>query len=79
MATIKDRITQLERASNNAPLLALDVTDRPTPEQAEQIAKAERTGRPLIVFYMPGDTAWMPGAGVPPWDEQSGGDYHGNN
>ncbi|MDO9012285.1 MAG: hypothetical protein Q7U78_10850 [Gallionella sp.] len=75
MATIKDRITQLERASNNAPMLVLSVTDRPTSEQSEQIANAERTGRQLIVFYMPGDTAWMPGAGVPPWDEQEGGEY----
>lgn len=73
MATIKDRIIQLEQASNNAPMLVLSVTDRPTPEQAEQIAKAERTNRRLIVFYMPGDTAWMSCAGVPPWDEE--GEY----
>ena len=77
MATIKDRIMQLERASNNAPMLVLDVTDRPTPEQAEQIAKAERTRRQLIVFYMPGDTVWMPGAGVPPWEQERGG--YGND
>jgi hypothetical protein len=58
-------------------MLVLSVTDRPTPEQAEQIAKAERTGRRLLVFFMPGDTAWMPGASVPPWEQQKGGE-HGN-
>jgi len=72
MTTIKDRITQLERASNNAPMLVLFVTDKPTPEQSEQIAKAERIGRRLIAFYMPGDTAWMPGYGVPPWEQVAG-------
>lgn len=67
MATIKDRIIQLEQASNNAPMLVLSVTDRPTPEQAERI------NRRLIVFYMPSDTAWMSCTGVPPWDEK--GEY----
>ncbi|MDP1637535.1 MAG: hypothetical protein Q8K74_05050 [Candidatus Nitrotoga sp.] len=75
MATIKDRIMLLECANNCAPMLALSVTGRPTPEQAEQITKAARTGRRLIVFCMPGDTAWMPSAGVPPWEEQEGGKY----
>lgn len=75
MATIKDRIMLLECANNNAPMLILSVTDRPTLEQAEQIAKAGRKGRRLIVFCMPGDTAWMPGASVPPWEELEGGEY----
>lgn len=75
MATIKERIMQLEQASNNAPMLVLSVTDRPTPEQAEQIAQAERQGRRLLVFVEKGNTAWMPGAGVPPWDEQEGGEH----
>lgn len=75
MATIKERIMQLEQASNYAPMLVLSVADRPTPEQQAEIDKATRTGRRLIVFFMPGDTAWMHGAGVPPWEEQEGGEY----
>ena len=75
MATIEQRLSALEREINTAPLLVLCVTDRPTPEQAEQIASAERTGRRLIVFYMPSDTAWLAGSGKPaPW-EQEGGKY----
>lgn len=46
--------------------------------QLEQIAKAERTGRMMIVFVARGDTAWIAGADVPPW-EQEGGDYHGDH
>lgn len=78
MATIKDRIMLLECANNSAPMPVLSVTDRPTPEQAEKIAKAARTGRRLIVFCMPGDTAWMPGAGVPPWEEEQERGEYGN-
>lgn len=78
MATIRDRLAALERTSNNAPWLIIDVTDRPSPEQAEQIAQAERTGRMCIVFVARGDTAWIAGAGVPPW-EQEGSDYHGDH
>lgn len=73
--SIKDRIKILECANNSGPMLVLSVTGPPTPEQAEQIAKAARTGRRLIVFCMPDDTAWMLGAGVPPWEEQEGGEY----
>lgn len=78
MATIEQRITSLELARGNAPMLALFVTDKPTPEQAAQIAKAERTGRMMIVFVARGDTAWIVGSGKPaPWEQQEGGE-HGN-
>ena len=69
MTTIKQRISQLERASNHEPMLVLDVSDRPTDEQQAEIDKATRTGRRLIVFYMPEDTAWILGCGKPaPWE-----------
>lgn len=72
MTTIKARLLALEQHHNESPALVLSVTDRPTPEQQAEIERATRTGRRLIVFYMPGDTAWMPGCGVPPWETDEG-------
>lgn len=73
MPTIKQRISQLEHASNHEPMLVLNVSNRPTLEQQAEIDKATRTGRRLIVFYMPGDTAWILGCGKPaPWEFEEG-------
>ena len=75
MATIGQRLKALEQAINAAPMLVLFVGDRPTPEQQGEIDNATRTGRLMIVFVKKGDTAWIAGAGVPPWER---GDYANN-
>ncbi len=78
MTTIRERLTQLELASNNATWLVLDVTVCPTPEQAEQIEQATRTGRMCIAFYEPGQTAWIAGCSKPaPWEQQERSAQHG--
>lgn len=63
-----DRLTTLEKSSNSAPMLTLDVVNFPTEEQAVLIDQCKRTGRRLVVFYEPGNTLWMPGNGVSPWE-----------
>jgi hypothetical protein len=67
-----ERLKALEQVVNTAPMLTLDVDTLPTPDQTALIERCARTGRKLIVFFNPGDTAWMPGYGVAPWAE------HGN-
>ena len=67
---LSSRLAALERAINAAPMLTLDVTGRPTPEQQATIDQCTRTGRRLVVFVDWGNTAWMPGLGVPPWEVQ---------
>lgn len=63
-----NRLAALERAISAAPWLMLDVTDRPTPEQQATIDDCARTGRRVLVFYDPGNTAWLVGYGAPPWE-----------
>jgi hypothetical protein len=65
---LTERITRLEQAVNHEPVLMLEVDTSPTPKQTVAIDHCTRTGRRLLVFYAPGDTAWMPGAGLPPWE-----------
>lgn len=78
MATIEQRIFQLERASNAAPWLTMDVIDRPTNEQQAEINSAKKTRRMLIVFVAKGNTAWIPGSNIPaPW-ECKDEDLYGN-
>ena len=67
---LSERLAALERAINAAPMLTLSVTGRPTPEQQATIDQCTRTGRRLLVFVDRGNTAWMPGLGVPPWKAQ---------
>lgn len=74
MATIEQRLSSLEKATNAAPMLVMDVKGCPTSEQQAGIDRAARSGRKLIVFCEPGNTLWMPGAGRPPWCEHERGD-----
>ncbi len=68
MATLNARLETLERVINSAPMVTLQVDTAPTPEQQATIDRCTRMGRRLIVFCMPGDTAWTPGYGLPPWE-----------
>lgn len=68
MATLNARLAALEKSTKTAPMMTMQVNGMPTEEQAALIERCTRTGRRLLVFYMPGDTAWMPGYGVPPWE-----------
>ena len=72
MANLNARLLALEHVLNTAPMMTLQVDGTPTPEQAAQIGHCTRTGRRLVVFYDPGNTAWMPGYGVPPWEVTHG-------
>ena len=63
-----ERLKALERSGNTAPMLVLEVDTAPTCEQSALIDRCTKTGRQLIVFCTPGDSAWMPGCGVPPWE-----------
>ena len=72
MATLDARLLALERSINAAPLLVLSVNDRPTLDQQATIDECTRTGRRLLVFFDPGNTAWMLGLGAPPWEVQHG-------
>jgi hypothetical protein len=63
-----NRLTALEKSMNTAPMLTLDVVSMPTDEQKALIDQCTRTGRRLIVFYEPGNTLWMSGVGVSPWE-----------
>lgn len=65
---LTDRLAKLEQAKDDGPMLTMVVTDRPTPQQQATIDRCIATGRRLLVFFMPTDTAWMPGAGAPPWE-----------
>ena len=68
MATINARLLALEHVLNTAPMMTMQIDTAPTPEQQARIDHCTRTGRRLIVFCMPGDSAWMQGYGVPPWE-----------
>ena len=68
MATLNARLLVLERIKNTAPMMAVEVDGVPTPEQQTTIDHCIRTGRRLVVYYNPGNTAWMPGFGAPPWE-----------
>ena len=68
MANLNARLLALEHVINTAPMLTMQLDTAPTPEQQATIDLCTRTGRRLVVFCMPGDTAWMPGCGVPPWE-----------
>lgn len=61
------RICRLEQVVNTAPMLTMQVDTKPTSEQEVEIARCIRSGRRLIVFYMPDDTAWLAGNSEPPW------------
>ena len=63
-----DRLTVLEKSSNTGPLLTMEIDGLPTDDQTAMIYRCTRTGRRLVVFHDPGNTAWMPGYGVPPWE-----------
>jgi hypothetical protein len=67
-----DRVKLLERLTDAGELLTMQVTGAPTAEQAALIERCARTGRRLAVFYMPDDSLWMPGCGVPPWEVEHG-------
>ena len=66
------RLISLEQSNDTAPMLTMTVNERPTAEQAALIDRCTKTGRNLMVFYMPFDSAWMPGCGVPPWEVEHG-------
>lgn len=68
MATLSARLLALERFVNTAPMMTMEVDGVPTPEQQTTIDHCTRTGRRLVVFYDPGNTAWMHGFGPPPWE-----------
>ena len=68
MATLNARLLALESRTSTAPMLTMCVNSEPTPEQQATIDHCTRTGRRLVVFYDPGNTAWMHGFGPPPWE-----------
>ena len=72
MATLNTRLAALESRTSTAPMLTMCVNSEPTPEQQATIDHCTRTGRRLVVFYDPGNTAWMPDAGTPPWERNHG-------
>ena len=67
-----DRLTALEKSSNTAPMLTIAINGLPTGDQTAMIDRCTRSGRRLLVFCEPGDTAWMPGCGSPPWEANHG-------
>ena len=68
--TIKSRLLALELYKNTEPMLTLDVDGHPSPEQLDALERAHKSGRRLVVFYEPGNTAWLAGASVlPPWEQ----------
>ena len=77
MRSIKQRLTLLENAISSEPMAVIFVKDRPNPEQQTIIDQAIRTERRLFVFVAKGDTAWLAGVGVPPWESKEG-NTHGN-
>lgn len=69
MATLENRLLALEAARSTMPWAVMDVDGKPTPNQQTEIDHCTRTGRMLVVFYEPGNTAWVPGLGKPaPWE-----------
>lgn len=68
MATLNARLLALERFVNTMPMMTMEVDGVPTQEQQATIDHCARTGRRLVVFYDPGNTAWMHGFGPPPWE-----------
>lgn len=68
MPTLNARLLALEHVINTAPMLTMEVDGLPTDDQTATIERCTRTGRRLIVFCEPGNSAWMPGYGVPPWE-----------
>ena len=68
MATLESRLAALEGRINTAPMATLRIDAAPTPDQQATIDHCSRTGRRLVVFYDPGNTAWMHGFGPPPWE-----------
>ena len=67
----------LENAIRSKPMAVIFVKDRPNPDQQTIIDQAIRTESKLIAFVEQGDTAWLAGAGVPPWEQQEGGNCYG--
>ena len=67
-----ERLKALEHLSAGGELLTREVDGLPTADQTAMIDRCARTGRRLIVFCEPGNTAWMPGYGVPPWEVEHG-------
>ena len=51
MPSIEQRLSVLERASDDAPRL-LVLMEEPTPEQRRAIEAAERSGSPLLVIRL---------------------------
>ena len=72
MATLNARLEALEKSTDNEPMMTMQVNEMPTDEQAALIERCTRTGRRLVVFYDPGNTAWMPDAGTAPWERNHG-------
>ena len=68
MANLNARLLALEHVINTAPMMTMQIDTVPTPKQQATIDHCTLTGRRLIVFCMPGDTAWMPGCSAPPWE-----------
>jgi hypothetical protein len=69
---LTERITRLEKKVNDEPMLTMQVETSPTREQTATIDHCTKTGRRLLVFYTPGDSAWMLGCGAPPWEVEHG-------
>lgn len=67
---LSKRISRLEQVVNARPMLTMHVNTNPTTEQEAEVARCIRTGRRLVVFYMPDDTLWLAGNGAPPWSLQ---------
>lgn len=65
------RLRSIESSNADGPLRVISIDAVPDAQQLEIIADAERTGRPLIVLILRGDTVWMPGTGPAPWLEPS--------
>lgn len=77
MPTLNSRIAALEQNTKNKMPLVLFVDNRPTAAQQAEINTAIHDGRTGLIFLKQGDTAWVLGAGVPPWEQQDGGASHG--
>ena len=70
MATLNARLEALEKSTDAAPMMTMQVNEMPTDEQAALIERCTRTGRRLMVFIENGNTAWMPGCGAAPWEAE---------
>ena len=65
---LTDRLAALERNNNTAPMLTMEVDGQPTDEQTAIIDRCTKNGRRLIVCSEPGNTAWILGCGLSPWE-----------